>query len=226
VNNKICSKCKIKKPLEGFYEKKTSRDGYENQCKSCRIQGMNGVRNNRCIDAPLVAVKNCGSCKETKVASQFFKQRKNHDGLDTICKSCFADIDHKRNNTDSRREKQRVAQNERRKELQSLWVEYFVQKYGLEPHCQVCDKELVWLDKVQTNTVIFDHRHGGIEAIQGSPAHWLSQNRPSNENISIWESCDFGILCDKCNRFLPTNNREDWLQNVNRYIFNGVYNDS
>lgn len=38
VKTKVCSKCKIDKPVEGFYKAKNSKDGLHNQCKICRVE--------------------------------------------------------------------------------------------------------------------------------------------------------------------------------------------
>lgn len=37
VKNKICSECKLEKPIEtGFYKSKITKDGHEGKCKECR----------------------------------------------------------------------------------------------------------------------------------------------------------------------------------------------
>lgn len=215
---KQCTNCKIQKSLDLFYKSKKSRDGYENQCKSCRVKKMNNTRNNRCISSPLLKAKKCGTCEEIKFAKDFFKQKRNWDGLDTICKNCCSEIDYKRNQTDKRRDNKRKYQSVRRKELQMLWLDYFTLKYGDKPKCNVCHISLAWFDSYQYKTVIFDHRLNGSEFISGSPKHWLSANKPTNDNIQKWEECNFGILCDRCNRFLPTKNRLKWLQDVIKYV--------
>ena len=214
---KQCTKCLSYKHLGSFYTKKTSKDGFENQCKSCRMERMNMTRHSRCIEHPLVTTKRCGTCHETKCAADFFKQRRNHDGLDTICKTCYSDVDHKRNQTDGRRSLKCQLQRDRRQRLRNLWLKYFSSKYGDEINCQACNISLTWFGDNQ----VFDHRHGGNEVIS-SPAHWLSIHMPTKENILIWESCDFGILCNKCNRCIPTIDRINWLENVTRYIMENV----
>jgi len=65
----------------------------------------------------------------------------------------------------------------------------------------------------------FDHRNGGKESIKGNPSSWLDRHICNKENIKIWKSCDFGTLCIRCNRMLPTKKRKEWFQRVKKYIF-------
>jgi hypothetical protein len=37
---KLCSKCKILQPIDNFYKQKSTKDGYQYQCKSCSINGV------------------------------------------------------------------------------------------------------------------------------------------------------------------------------------------
>ena len=174
---------------------------------------MNGLRNSRRVDVPTLTTKICGTCKEYKMASQFFKQRRCHDGLDTICKSCFADVDYKRNQTNDRRVMRRKAQQKRRQELKLLWCQYFTNTYGTNPTCQVCNESLEWFGETQ----VWDHRGGGSELIR-SPGRWLTTHRPNKDNVSKWNICNFGLVCGRCNQFMPTANRLQWVQNVTRYV--------
>jgi hypothetical protein len=86
--------------------------------------------------------------------------------------------------------------------------------------CPGCGKVIFFNSKVRDNTIAFDHRKDGSEVIKGTPAKWLYCHLATPENIEIWESCDFGMLCHKCNRSLPTNNRVEWLQNMLKYATN------
>lgn len=44
---KVCSKCKIEKPLTEFHKKKDSKDGYSYYCKSCKKIEINKSRSKR-----------------------------------------------------------------------------------------------------------------------------------------------------------------------------------
>lgn len=82
-------------------------------------------------------------------------------------------------------------------------------------NCQVCGKVINLMDKV--SPIVFDHRHGGNEPIQGSPTGWLISHKRTPKNEEIWKSCDFGLLCRRCNYFLPTKDRKDFLEKVLQY---------
>lgn len=96
------------------------------------------------------------------------------------------------------------------------WALYLQNKYS-DPFCECCNKKLFWPGKGKSGSVHFDHRHGGIEVITGGPTTWMRCRRPTLDNIAIFESCDFGILCDDCNRCLPTMNRGEWLKKALEY---------
>lgn len=80
-----------------------------------------------------------------------------------------------------------------------------------------CNKELFFRHKNKDLVFRFDHRHGKTLM---KPKHWLCCHLPTDENIKKWKSEDFGILCAKCNTFLPTENREKILEGFVKYVFN------
>lgn len=112
------------------------------------------------------------------------------------------------------RNKQHIKERSRHNKIDRLveWITYFKKKYGKIPFCQCCSKQLTWHGDCKLTAVHFDHRHGGSETIKGSPAKWFFGRRATLENIKIFDSCDFGILCGECNMNLPTRNRGQWLQ--------------
>ena len=91
-----------------------------------------------------------------------------------------------------------------------------------ETKCEICG-ETIFLGKAyKKNAIHFDHRHGGKENIKITPSSWLYRHKRNKKNEKIWESCDFGMLCKKCNSFLPTKNRKKFIKNVVKYI-GGIY---
>lgn len=84
--------------------------------------------------------------------------------------------------------------------------------------CQICGK-VIYLNKTNVNIVInFDHRSNGIEAIEKLPTAWLRNNMCTEENKKIWNSCNFGMVCQHCNFRMPTKNRKEWWINVGKYM--------
>jgi hypothetical protein len=98
------------------------------------------------------------------------------------------------------------------------WLTYFKDQYGARPCCQICRKRLYWTHKQHGKRVCFDHRHGQEAIIEKSPRTWI-QNKPCNEdNIALWESCDFGLLCSNCNAMLPTKDRGIFSDRLLEYL--------
>lgn len=108
--------------------------------------------------------------------------------------------------------KYRDKQKRRYRESLDTW-EGFIQK---EAQCQICGKFVYFNSTDKNSPMCFDHRNGG-EAIQGSPTMFLRMNRRNIRNEEIWKSCGFGILCTRCNRCLPTKNREIFLIEALKY---------
>ena len=99
------------------------------------------------------------------------------------------------------------------KKALSSWNEYFPKETG----CGVCGKK-IYFNKRNTRTAIhFDHRNNNKCLIEGSPTKWLSQSKRTLEREKLWEACNFGMLCEKCNRSLPSKNRKVFLINALKY---------
>lgn len=81
----------------------------------------------------------------------------------------------------------------------AAWEQLLLQKYGAFI-CECCGTPLtfqtVGAGKVAT-TIQWDHRTGTEEV--KSPSTWLVSRFPTEENIGIWNGCDFGMLCSFCN---------------------------
>jgi len=96
------------------------------------------------------------------------------------------------------------------------WIGFIPQ----EAECQICGKKIFFGKKNRGSAIHFDHRNGGNELIQKSPTNWLSENKRTKEKEKIWDSCNFGFLCNGCNSFLPTKNRKQFIKEAVRYIGN------
>lgn len=83
--------------------------------------------------------------------------------------------------------------------------------------CQICRKQLTFNSGDVNTSISFDHKRGKHEKIKISPARWLRIHKKTPRNIKIWESCNFGILCNRCNHFLPTKNRIKFLKRALKY---------
>jgi uncharacterized protein with PIN domain len=84
--------------------------------------------------------------------------------------------------------------------------------------CEVCGRTLEFNSKDQNKSVHFDHRGGGTERIQCHPIEFLRGRFRNEESEKVWKECNFGMLCNYCNRCLPTKDRSEWLEKVTIYI--------
>ena len=89
----------------------------------------------------------------------------------------------------------------------------------LKTNCQICNQE-IYFNQTNSKTVIhFDHKNINVK-IKYSPTCWLYHHQRTPENEKIWLSCDFGMLCKRCNAFLPAKDRESFIKKVVNYVFN------
>lgn len=86
-----------------------------------------------------------------------------------------------------------------------------------QSNCEVCGQVIIFNSKNKDTTIHFDHRHGGIEPIIGNPSNWMRGRSATPKNILIWKSCDFGMLCNRCNFVLPTVGRVEFLNKLLKY---------
>lgn len=92
VEWKACRRCGQNKAAAEFYRNKTNADGLYNNCKACFTQDAHNRRERLPpLEERTAASKECRRCKETKPASEFYKNKHMSDGLYTHCKvSAFA----------------------------------------------------------------------------------------------------------------------------------------
>lgn len=202
IGEKYCCHCKKIKPLREFGNNIRSKDSFDFNCKSCanqlkqesKMRRKNNIPDQRFTIRDVDdTTRECKKCHQIKPITSFKKSKRCISGRTGLCKRCS------------------VVGRE-------AWNEFFVERYGANPKCQVCDKQLSWSLVDKTLRVNFDHRHNGDEAISKAPATWYRDRLCTDENIAIWESCDFGLLCIRCNQSLPTKNRKQWLQCVLDYM--------
>jgi hypothetical protein len=160
--------------------------------------------------------KLCPLCGEVKTIDKFYKRSGNHGHLRrSWCIECEG-------TKQREQDKYRRRENERNLHVKRtiLWGEWFRSLYGDSPKCQCCGKILKWTTGNKrhiTDSVIFDHRNGGTEPIKILYT-WLGDREVSEKNKNIFLSCDFGIICRRCNTSLPTRKRDQWLKDATRYV--------
>ena len=95
IKTKICSKCKVGKPVGEFHMDSTKKDNHYNICKLCR------KINSKCPyvetwQAKNIKLKNlikkgkkyCPGCGTVKILSEFYKNSNDSSGYRPTCKNC------------------------------------------------------------------------------------------------------------------------------------------
>lgn len=116
--------------------------------------------------------------------------------------------------TITNRERKNLSDKNLKNKNKKTWEGYI----PIETNCQVCNEKIYYNRPDKGNPIYFDHRSGGVEKIYDAPSRWLSGRKRTPENEKIWESCNFGKLCKRCNCFLPTKDRNKFLINITKYI--------
>ena len=182
-------------------------------------------------------MKQCSKCKQWKRISEFYKSciYKQKQYLSSWCKNChneqtknynikFGDLISERKKKYYQtmkasgyydRNRKRINKASRDWQIKTMlsWLPYLPENCK----CEICNKELKLFGKKANTRVNFDHRNNNLP-IKMHPSTWLRSRKPNPKNIAIWKSCNFGILCMKCNTTIPTNNRKEWLNRIIKYV--------
>ena len=95
--SKVCSQCHQNKPLTDYNKNKRTSDGLKCNCKSCQcITNKHYRENNNNVNKQINAnriydeneVKICSKCKQSKLITEYNKDRTKSSGLHSCCKSC------------------------------------------------------------------------------------------------------------------------------------------
>lgn len=90
---KQCSRCKETKDASEFTKNKLGKDGLHSQCKACKSEYQRERAKNLVPVIP--ETKQCVTCKETKDAAEFPKNKRTNDGLASHCKDCNSERNQK-----------------------------------------------------------------------------------------------------------------------------------
>lgn len=196
-----CSSCKEIKSFSEFAtdRRRIAYGCISHQCKVC-YQVSNPIKETSC----------CSNCKIEKPLNLFHKNKSRASGHDFYCKECrMKTVKYHYNPEQNRNLKSRY---------KNQWDSFFNKHYTSNPYCSICNKQLKWSSSDKNLSVHWDHRHGKTDRYRG-PNEWLTSRPCSEINIKEWLEFDYGILCHCCNKSLPTNDRAEWVRNVNKYVF-------
>lgn len=154
----------------------------------------------------------CTICNIEKPLSEFYKY-KTRSGYRPDCRDCRNSWTREYNKRPDSKIRRNKKGNKWAQKNVSSWVG-FIPK---ETNCQVCGEKIYFSNKNIKTAIHFDHKSEEC-SIKGSPTQWLLKHHLNEKNKEIWIECNFGMLCGRCNRGLPTKNRLNWLEKINIYV--------
>lgn len=87
--DKRCSGCEIYKNIIEFHKNKSSKDGLNNNCKTCKSFYYKGLKKeNKRFKLAANNQKKCPFCKTIKQISNFFNNKSTVDNLSAYCRTC------------------------------------------------------------------------------------------------------------------------------------------
>ena len=89
--SKCCTKCGVDKGMDEYFTDKTRGDGKVSQCKTCRREYSQQVKNKNKEEPVQVeegTMKTCRKCTEEKPITEFYKENITKSGYKSICKVC------------------------------------------------------------------------------------------------------------------------------------------
>jgi len=117
------------------------------------------------------------------------------------------------------REQNREWHKKHSKKILKNW-EGFIPK---ETNCQICNTKIYFNNGDTKNAIHFDHTND-CNLINYQPTIWLRNNKRTKKTEDIWKKCNFGMLCIRCNSYLPTKNRHVFVDNLIKYV-KGIKNE-
>ena len=221
MSKKYCCKCDTWKTLKNFRRHAGHKDGYQTPCKQCLSQkSFKTIEREK---LKLFGKKECVSCKNILSLDQFYISRGQitNGQISGSCKSCICNKNRKKyaENDELREAKNKYAR-EKARIRKDDWVEFFKKMYGSNPKCGICQLSLVYHSDVvrAPNSVIWDHRtEESSRLISASPSEFIKHHVCNVPNQEIWIKANFGILCNFCNRFLPTKGRAERVKAIVKY---------
>jgi hypothetical protein len=93
---RICNRCKVRKPIEDFYNEKSDISGKSKTCKLCSYAGVKAYNEKRQMNfdpTKVASEKHCPGCDRTLSRKHFDIQKSSTTGLQTYCKACQTAFD-------------------------------------------------------------------------------------------------------------------------------------
>lgn len=157
--------------------------------------------------------KICQKCNKLKSIEEFDKY-KNRERKEkyyrSYCKECIKLIGNEQYNKHKNWYKKYYDKNKKKIDMynskfftnkQKIWHKWLKETYGYPVKCSLCEIKLYFGNKDKRKVPHFDHRRGKLEAIKYNPSS-IFKLKMTKERQELFKSCQFGILCDECNKGL------------------------
>lgn len=123
MNKKICTTCKVEKPVSEYHKHKDGKFGVTSKCKNCTKEYRKKYKQ---MPKTFVSEKHCSYCGQTKTADQFYKNSHSKDGLMSICRVCHNEEtkQHRHENPEYHKEYKKQYYSENREEILEYHKQY------------------------------------------------------------------------------------------------------
>lgn len=175
--------------------------------------------------------KICKKCNKLKTIKEFDKYKRKgrkEQYCRSYCITCIKDISKNQYNKNKVWWKMNYIKNKKKIDIytskfftdkRKIWNVWLKKEYGYPVKCFLCKIKLYFGHKDKRKVPHFDHKRGKLEAIKYTPSS-IFKLKMTKKRQELFKSCHFGILCDKCNKGLPTDlkTRRLILKNLIKYI--------
>lgn len=161
-------------------------------------------------------MKTCTKCKKEQPLGEFYKYT-HRNGYRPDCRDCRNAWSRAYGKTEEAKLKRRKKKCKWSEKNLNGWRTYIPNK----ANCEICGIAILFASGNTNTSIHFDHKDESCP-IKISPMCWIMKHNFTEQNRKLWDESNFGKLCGKCNRALPTKNRRMWVFGVMKYVGGAV----
>lgn len=216
---KKCKACLEEKELCEFYNSSKYADGYSNNCKSCKVKGVQELLEE--------GYKRCSICSVIKEESCFYNSKRSKDGLTASCKSCKKDY------TESRKYIDKYLHPNNIKtctncQIEKHTLEFYNSSFtfdGLNCRCMSCVDQYYQNNKDKSKNSSKQWRIDNLEKSKETAKKWQSENRDYiAEKNKIYREKNRETLNEKRKKWLKNKMESDSLFKLKEIVRKRIKN--